>query len=540
MRKKSRIGYLLAVVMSIFFYAPTFAQVEPGSLGYYNYVPVFGGQTVYGTARIQGLAGAGVSLGGDIGLITYNPASLGFFRKSEVSLSAGIGSSGTQSDFLGNTTKANRTWFGIPNFGAVINFSKDDLVPGIFRGGSLGISFTKVNDYQQRYLMSGTNSKNSMTDFFAENANANLAAGGSFGNVYNQDATLPNTLDALSYYSYLIDYDSSSNSYYAGVGYYDYFNGDHYQKGDNYYDFSLDQAKQKETVLQKAGQYSWDISYGANINDRVYLGVGGSVLISNYQQERLFEETHAPFPYGLKDFTFRETDVHKGTGYVAKAGAIVKATDWMRIGASIQSPTYNFMRETYSWGVVANYDGIIIDNNPSNTQYLNNADVKTTTNSFNYRFVKPMRASAGLTLLAGKRGFITGDVEYVPYKTASLQYPGDRFLFMADNATIKNMYNNVFNYKLGAEVRLAKLYTIRGGFAYNADPYNRVDDLKRDQYYVTMGGGYRIEGFYVDIAVVQGFTNQRYKPYTLANGQEPTADIKKHYGFYQVTAGFTF
>lgn len=540
MHRKSKISSVLLIAIASFLYVPTFAQIEPGSLGYYSYVPLFGGQTVYGSARIQGLAGAGVSLGGDIGLITYNPASLGFFRKSEVSLSAGVGSTSNQANFLGNTTKANRTWFGIPNFGAVFNFSKDDLVPGIFRGGSLGITFTKVNDYQQRYLLSGVNSKNSMTDYLAENANANLAAGGSFGKVYNQDASLPNTLDALSYYSYLIDYDSSSNKYYAGVGYYDSFNGGRYQKGDNYYDFSLDQAKQKETVLQKGGQYSWDISYGANINDRVYLGVGGSILISNYQQERLFSETHAPFPYGLKDFTFRETNTHKGTGYVAKAGAIIKATDWMRIGASIQSPTYNFMRETYSWGIVANYDGIIINNNPSNTRYLDHADVKTTTNSFDYRFVKPMRASTGLTLLAGKRGFITGDVEFVPYKTASLQYPGDRFLFTADNTTIKNIYNNVFNYKLGAEVRMAKLYTLRGGFAYNADPYNRVDDLKRDQYYFTMGGGYRIEGFYVDLAVVQGFTNQRYKSYTLNNGQEPTADSKKHYGFYQVTAGFTF
>jgi long-subunit fatty acid transport protein len=192
---------------------------------------------------------------------------------------------------------------------------------------------------------------------------------------------------------------------------------------------------------------------------------------------------------------------------VLKGGAIIKATDWLRLGGSIQTPTYNFMTETYSWGIVANYDGIITNNNPYNTQYLNHADVKTTTNSFNYRFVKPMRASAGVTLLAGKKGFITGDVEFVPYKTASLQYPGDRFLFAADNATIKNLYNNVFNYKLGAEWKVTKEWTLRGGYAYYADPYHQVDDLKRDQTYFTFGGGYRIEGFYVDLAVVQGFSN---------------------------------
>ena len=513
---------------------PLWAQVEPGSTGYYNYVPLFSGQTVYGTARMQGLAGAGVSLGGDIGQITYNPASLGFFRKSETSLSMGIGSTGNTSDFLGTSTKENRTWFGIPNFGAVINFSKDDLVPGIFRGGSLGITFTKVNDYQQRFLMSGVNGKNSFTDYLVENANAGLANGRTFQNVLKESSTAPNSLDALAYNAALIDYDGSK--YTASIGVFG--NGNNYYNRAPYYDFTLDEAQQKVSVLQKAGQYSWDLSYGANINDRVYLGVGGAILISNYSKETVFEEKHLPYAYQLKDFTFRETDSHRGTGYVAKAGIVIKATDWLRIGGSIHSPTYNYMKETYSWGITGNFDNVLVDS--SNNSILTHTDIKSTTNTFNYSFVKPMRATAGITLLAGKRGFITGDVEYVPYKTASLQYSKDRFLFSGDNATIKNIYNNVFNYKLGAEVKLTSAHMLRGGIAYNTDPYNRVDNLKRDQYSFTFGGGYRMEGFYFDIAVVQSFSNQRYKPYTLTNGQEPTADIKKHYGFYQVTAGFTF
>jgi long-subunit fatty acid transport protein len=93
---------------------------------------------------------------------------------------------------------------------------------------------------------------------------------------------------------------------------------------------------------------------------------------------------------------------------------------------------------------------------------------------------------------------------------------------------------------LGAEVKLNREFSLRGGFAYYADPYNHVDDLKRDQYNFTFGAGYRIEGFYVDFAVVQNFTNQLYKPYTLNNGQEPTDIMKKHYSFYQITTGFTF
>lgn len=526
-----------AVILSIGSIVNVQAQVEPGSLDYYNYVPVFGGQSVYGSARMQGLAGSGVSLGGDIGQIGLNPASLGLFRTSEASISIGVGNTGNKSSYLDRSSiGANRTWFGLPNFGVVLNFSKDDIVPGAFRGGSLGISFTKVNNYQEQFQFGGDNTKNSMTDFFAEHANA---SGRSLADIQSEDPNMPNSLDALAYYGYLIDYDSASNQYYAGIGFGNSANGT-YDRGDPLYDFSTEKARQRGTVTRKAGQYSWDIAYGANINDRVYLGLGGSILITNYQQNVQFKEQNVPGPSGtfeLFDFTYTENDNHRGTGFVAKIGTIVKVTDWMRLGGSFHTPTYNYMTQTYNWSIVANYNNVLLNDSGDR---LNHSDVQTTTNSFNYRFVKPMRASVGLTLLAGKRGFITGDLEYVPYRSSSLKYPSDAFLFAATNTTISNIYNNVFNYKLGAEAKLTKEFSLRGGFAYYADPYNHFDDVKRDQYNFSFGGGYRIEGFYVDFAVVQSYTNQRYKPYTLSNGQEPTADIKKHYGFYQVTTGFTF
>jgi hypothetical protein len=548
MKGKKSIQLLIVASISCFMASVVSAQVDPNSTGYYQYVPTFGGQTVYGSARMQGLAGAGVSLGGDIGQISLNPASLGVFRKSEFSLSAGIGVNTTQSDFLNNTTPSSRTWFGLPNFGAVFNFSKDDIVPGIFRGGSLGITFTKTNNYQQQFQLSGINGHNSMTDYFVQNANAGLASGRTFSDVQNELAnnSLPSSLDALAYGSFLIDYDGSQ--YYAGIGYDSTSSTDgtttHYSRPD-YYDFSVHKAKQQETNIQKGGQYAWDMSYGANINDRVYLGIGASMLISNYQTQRSFTETHLP-TYGLKDFTFTESDIHKGTGFNAKVGIIVKATDWLRIGGSVHSPTYNYMRETYNWSLSGNFDNVVINATPSggDNGILSHSDIKSTTNLFNYRYVKPMRATAGITLLAGKIGFLTADVEYVPYKTSSLHYPGNQFYFSGDNNTIQSIYANVFNYRLGAELKVAKNYRVRGGMAYYADPYNHnspsVGDLKRDAYNFTLGGGYRIEGFYVDLAIVENVSNQIYKPYTLNNGTEPTATIKSHYGFYQVTVGFTF
>ena len=486
-------------------------QVDPNAMGYYNYVPQFSAQAVLGSARMQGLAGAGVSLGGDIGQIPLNPASLGLFRKSEMQISIGLGTSGVDASYLGSSTRANKTWFGIPNFGAVFNLKKENSGSSGFQGGSLGISFTKINNYQENVAMSGVNTQNSMTDYFVD-----ISQGTSISSINNQDINNPNTLQALAYNSYLTEYDNTSNSFYRP--------------------FIYSTSQQREYTSKKGGQYSWDVAYGANFNDRVYIGAGSSMLVTNYRQERKFEEKVLPSPNGLSSFTFTENDYHRGTGFNLKLGAIVKVTDWMRIGGSVHTPTYNYMRETYSWGITTQYDNVIL----SDGSTLTGTDIKTTTNVYDYRFVKPMRLSGGLTLLAGKHGFITADLEYVPYAASSFQDKRDAFVFIGDNSTIRSMYKNVVNYKIGAELRLTSEYRLRGGFAYNADPYKYNDGVNRDMYYVSGGAGARFDTYYIDFAVVQGWGNRLYKPYVLSNGQEPTAVFKNHYGFYQFTTGFYF
>ncbi len=194
------------------------------------------------------------------------------------------------------------------------------------------------------------------------------------------------------------------------------------------------------------------------------------------------------------------------------------------------------MRETYSWSITTQYDNVLL----SDGSTLTGTDIYTTTNVYDYRFVKPMRLSGGLTLLAGKHGFVTADVEYVPYAASSFQDKSDAFVFLGDNSTVRTMYKNVANYKIGAELRLTSEYRLRGGFAYNADPYKYNDGVNRDMCYVSGGAGARFDSYYIDFAVVQGWGNQLYKPYVLSNGQEPTAVLKKHYGFYQFTTGIYF
>ena len=59
-----------------------------------------------GSARMRGLGGAQTSLGGDISAASGNPAGLGFYNRSEFSISPSLRFANATSTFLGNTTKS--------------------------------------------------------------------------------------------------------------------------------------------------------------------------------------------------------------------------------------------------------------------------------------------------------------------------------------------------------------------------------------------------------------------------------------------------
>jgi hypothetical protein len=60
-------------------------------LGYYNDALIFSQTNAFGsTARIQGIGGAQVSLGGDLSSAGVNPAGLGFYNKSAFSFTPSV------------------------------------------------------------------------------------------------------------------------------------------------------------------------------------------------------------------------------------------------------------------------------------------------------------------------------------------------------------------------------------------------------------------------------------------------------------------
>lgn len=216
----------LAVLFAALFSFPALAQ-----FGYFQDVPRFAQYNIRGTARTQGMGGVQAALGADLTSLTGNPAGLGLYRQSELSLSPSLYLSNVGSRYLGNSLPESDAKLTLSNLGMVFAQPKDDLEQGEWRGGAFAIGYTRLKDFNQTFSYSGINPENSLADVAAQQA-ADL------GIVALQDQ-LDNgsySLAGMAFFTYLIDRGVDSL-------------GDFYFRTDP----NFEEARQEETVNTSGG-----------------------------------------------------------------------------------------------------------------------------------------------------------------------------------------------------------------------------------------------------------------------------------------------
>lgn len=485
---------------------------------YSNYVSRFSQPGIYGTARMQALGGAGVALGADLSSAGMNPGGLGMYNKSDIGASIGIGSATTNSSYTTlmqtGDSRDSRAWFSIPNLG--MSFYNESRNPNsAFKGGSFAITYNKTANFQNEIGYAGISDSLSMIDDFVEEINRDPNAQSNINN--DQFTSGPvQTPSAFYYYSNLIA-------------------GTQGNFGSNYpYPSSVSPFQNQGSATTRKGQYHWDIAYGANFLNRIYVGASLGISVLNYRLLTRHQEVvnyNPASPNNLISFEFEEEDQHRATGVNLKIGGIFKVTDQFRIAATVLTPTSQMVKESYVWNINTKYN--------TATGYVN-SDLELVKSDYRYRYIAPPRFEAGATYVFNKAGLVTAGVEYVPYAWATMNDPNSRSVSRAYNKAIKDSYRNPINAKVGLELRDG-IYYYRFGGAYIADPYKEAfDNINRDQWNITAGWGVRTSTFYFDIAAVNTRFNGIYKPYTFDNVDTPTAAYKSSIVQFTMTAGILY
>ncbi len=499
----------------------SYSQYVPGALSYHDQALMFSNYNYAGSARIQGLGNTQISLGGDISSALANPAGLGFYNRSEMSITPSYKVFSAKSTYHSNEINSSLGKFNIDNLGVVFNKTKDDAIPGKWRGGSFAISFSKINEFNSDINYSGENPNNDILDFYVQDANiqnvdGNQLQGITFG-AYNT-FLVSEFLDA-----YIEGNDTTFVPFYDKT----FFSEFPTETSPTY---------QSETILTSGSQNQGNFSAGGNYDDFLYFGATLGIQSLKYKIIKQYTEIYPGLDGDiiLTNSALTEDLRTEGIGVNGTFGIIIRPINKITIGFSLITPTYFDMNEIYYYSTEADFNNFYMENygdyfdanydliytNPEadfTTFYEDNTILNNQfyeeESLFEYTLTTPMRINAGATFFINKNGFLTADIEYVDY--SSMKLKGKQGSLENDNNDIKDLYNSVLNIRVGGEWRL-KSFRFRAGYNYQPNPYT-AEDMDRKTQVFSSGLGFRSSKYFVDLAASYKQFQSFYAPYVLEN-----------------------
>ncbi|MBN7812177.1 long-chain fatty acid transporter [Algoriphagus sp. H41] len=497
------------LTLSSFTIAGAFAQS-----GYYEDAYRFSRANPSGSARIIGIGGTQYSLGGDVSNIAGNPAGLGFFRTSEISISLGYSDWRVDTRYLGQDKTYNTTNFSLPNASYVMANPKGDLEQGAFKGGGFGISFQRIANFNTEYgYYSDQLGQSSIIDFYLQDA---------FGIPESQIENYG--LTGLAYQTYQINPVAFDE------------NGNAINDPSVYDSFVLGFPFQDENITQQGSANQMTFSYGANFNHKVFVGGGLGIRSLSFSSFKTYNEEFVDQP--LVNSSLRENLYINGIGVNLNLGLIYKPIDYVNLGFVFQSPTWYSLNEEYEAGMTAIYNNYYYEEEDVT---LGRQDAVTDLVISNYGLNTPLKVGGGATFFLGKNGFISADLDWVDYSAGRIS--SNDFNEGPDNQVIKSIYASTINYRVGGEARFDAL-RLRAGYAYFGDPYADSPGIDQSSQQISGGIGVKLRSIAIDFALFNQKYNGLYRSYQVldenGNNYGPVTEMENSITSGVLTVGFSF
>ncbi|MCD8268209.1 MAG: outer membrane protein transport protein [Parabacteroides sp.] len=418
-----------------------------------------------GTARYLGMSGAFGALGGDISSMSTNPAGLGIYRSSEVVTTISLSSIKANTDWNGSKADGSKTKFNFDNI-AYVGYFPTGNDEGIV-GWNIGLSYNRIKDFNRSYRMNGAQAY-SVADYAAD-----LSYGIKEGDlIYQKDSYDPYNnqnlpwLSILGYEAGFFDpYKAGGDEYHSAFG----------KQGANGWEpYSPQNVNLQVNEKGSIGQYNF--SFAANISDRFFLGATVAVTDMDYSIRTEYTEDFSTNSQLILDNGLSTA----GTGYAVNVGAILRPTDFLRVGVAYNSPTWYKMTDYFHGTAQTMIANIKWD--PVSTPDYRAGD---------YHLRTPDRwifSAAGV----GKNFLISADYELTNYKRMRV-YDLDGYDYKATD-DIKADFGMSGTLKVGAEYKVTPQFSVRAGTLWKTSPMKShvkdgIPPLNEDGEYYTQAVG---------------------------------------------------
>ena len=443
------------------------------------------GEDLNGTARYVGMGGAMEALGADISTIGTNPAGLGLFRHSNLSVSGGLLMQSNGKEFT-NGNKTNASFDQIGGVYSTRTGAKSFL--------NFGFNYHKGKNFD--YILNAANSLN--------------------GSSQNKQSFIKGLLGDEGRGGFFIDRDPKTN---ANVGYSDL------NKKSNAYTFSQIDYLYWNTLIPtnnpvKPYDYdggndytynrahngyigNYDFSVSGNLNDRVYLGVTFGIKDVHYNAYSEYSENLVS---GARASVADNRSI-TGSGFDVTAGVIVRPIESspFRIGAYVKTPTWYDLTTSNTTSLIdyRNYGAA------NNSKYVNN--------SYDFKIWTPWKFGFSLGHTIGSSLALGATYEYEDYSRINTRINDGGYIdywtgSYYDSSIADTQMNNhtrevlkaVSTLKLGVEYKPTTNLALRAGYNYVSPMY--VSDGQKDPGLSSLGTSYASATDYTNWKATNRFT----------------------------------
>ena len=425
-------------------------------------------QNLNGTAKFAAMAGAYGSLGGDFSTLSSNPAGIGMYQFSEFTFTPSLSLNTTKSYYGNMNNPSYKSAFGVSNLGVVFSIPKNN---NDWKRINIGIGWNQLADYNRNINIDGMNNTSSVVDQIIDITNGTFT-----GELINGNG---DSFSQMAWNTYLID---------------PLFNNNDLVDGEYTSNFSSEQKYQNKETRSVGSLNEFVLSIGGSYKEKLYVGATiGIPTIDYYEYSEYSEAESTDTANNLRQIILNEEISTYGTGYNLKIGAIYRLSEKIKVGGSIHTPTYFNIEEDYNTSLTTFFKDSTLSYSMG---YLN---------LFNYNLITPLKASISASTIFNNI-IISAEYEVIDYSTNEFFTEG----FDKENSTIKSIYQNTENIKLGAEM-IFKPFVFRAGYAKYGSAF-KVQDFTRENF--SYGLGLNFGGYFFDIAYVLSQATNEHRLYS--------------------------
>jgi len=502
---------IISIILALALGSAAFAQTALDGL-------IFSEKNYVGTARTLAMGNAFTALGGDTGAMGLNPAATAVSSGINAALSLGVNTSlsfaqgttpagATEPYGYGTNVKTTSNKFVMPNV-AVSGSYNTHRSSGVKRV-TFGLAVNASNYINDKMYAEGNHYGTSLAGYFAANTSApysDLINSDAYYSGYAWDAVVAAQSGMMSTIA------NSGNTY---IGITEKYTSS--PEGNNI--FTAGPLNQKYGRTVDGVNKESLINVGLDISDWIYVGVNLGLTSLNYKQQYYVKETAidpndfdvefeqkdgSKISGNFKSLRYQYTYDAKASGMYGKFGIIMTPGKHLRVGATVQTPTFTTVNEGWQVSGETSFTPSNFDSNSTSPR-----------GEQKYVLYQPWRTSLGVASTFGKRGLISVDYEAAFFRNMRFSsYDGDTGVdyFGEVNLDIKDMMSIQHNLRVGGEVRITDWLSARGGYNLLTSPFKNDISMKHS---ASAGLGFNFAGmFYCDLATRALFYPVEYiKPY---------------------------